>query len=49
MMKCLARVHFGPENVFVVRTEVDRMTVSMNVHNNLSVQQWPGLSGCSLL
>lgn len=33
MMKCLSTVHFSPENIFVVRTEVDRMTVSMHMHN----------------
>lgn len=48
MMKRLATVHFGPENVFVVRTEVDRMSLSMHVHNYLNVQ-WPSHSGCLLL
>lgn len=39
MMQCLAAVHFGPENVFVVRSEVGRMAVSMHMHNYLCVQQ----------
>lgn len=47
MMECLAAVHFGPENVFVVRSEVGRMAVRMPMHNYLCVQQWPGLSGAS--